>query len=166
MGRLADQKRQERIVEIAKILNNRGCDIEYWILGTGPRERELKDLVHSEGLDNVVFFKGFQSNPYPYIKTADVFLLTSQTEGYPLVICEALCLGKAIVSTKVTGANELLSGDVGFLCGYNSLELSDAIEKVYRNPELLSFYSKKAYVKSLDFDIEKTMNEIYTVING
>lgn len=166
VGRLTDQKRQERIIEVAKILKKRRCEIEYWILGTGEREAELKTLVRNESLEEIVLFKGFQNNPYPFVDAADVFLLTSQTEGYPLVVCEALCLGKPIVSTAITGTEELLSSGFGLLCSYNTVELADAVECLYRSPELLKQYEKKATQRANIFDPQKTMREIYSVIDG
>lgn len=165
VSRLVQQKYQERIIEIASILKKRGRDIDYWILGTGPRENELKELVRVNDLEDTVFFKGFQSNPYPYMRSADVFLLTSETEGYPLVICEALSLGKPIVSTEVTGTDELLSNDVGLLCNHNTCELADAIEKLYCTPSLRDSYSKKSHLKSLDFAVTNVMNRIYSVFH-
>lgn len=44
------------------------------------------------------------------MKEADIYLNTSEAEGYPLVVCEALCLGLAIVATDISGASEILAG--------------------------------------------------------
>jgi glycosyltransferase involved in cell wall biosynthesis len=51
--------------------------------------------------------QGFHKNPYPFIKYSDAFVSVSIVESYPLVIAEALCLGKAIMATKVTGSKEM-----------------------------------------------------------
>ena len=51
---------------------------------------------------------GLKSNPYPFIKSADVFLLSSRSEAYPTVLLEALILNKKILATDVPGVKEIL----------------------------------------------------------
>lgn len=74
VGRLAEQKRQDRIIEVAKILKDKGRNVEFWILGVGPLESVLKEQARKAGVENMVLFKGFKSNPYPYMQAADIFL--------------------------------------------------------------------------------------------
>jgi len=164
VGRLEDQKKQERIIEVARILKGSGYDIEFWIIGTGSREKELKSLVNKYSLETTVLFIGFQLNPYPYIKAADIFILTSQAEGYPLVVCESLCLGKPIVSTDVTGPHELLNDGTGIICDDSVERLSKGVELLYNNPDLLILYSSKAKQKSKMFNVEQSMQEIYNIL--
>ena len=164
VGRLAEQKRQDRIIEIAKILKDRGRNVEFWILGVGPLESALKAQARKVGVEDMVLFKGFKSNPYPYMQAADIFLLTSDTEGYPTVICEALCLGKPIVSTNVTGADELLADGVGIVCNYDVNEMADSIEKLMFNPLLLKKYAQLSEQKGQKFDKEAIMLQIYSLM--
>lgn len=79
------------------------------ILGEGELEEELKKLAESLGIEDRVSFVGFKKNPYAYMKRADVFALTSRTEGFGHVLVEALTLGVPIVSTRCNpGAEEIL----------------------------------------------------------
>ncbi len=164
VGRLAPQKRQERIIEVAALLKDRGYDIDFWILGTGVLESALKDQVCKKNLTKSVHFLGFQTNPYPYIKAADVFLLTSDAEGYPLVVCEALCLGKAIVSTNVAGVEELLGNQTGILTGFAPYDIAKVIEKLKDNSQLVKTYSERAIIKGKQFDVSQTMDNIYSIL--
>lgn len=164
VGRLVSAKRQDRIIEIAKMLKKKGLDVDFWILGTGTLESELKNKALEYDVSNMVHFLGFQINPYPYIKAADLFLMTSDTEGYPLVICEALCLGKPIVSTNVTGVDELLANGIGVVCDFNVEEIVNEIIKLVMNADVLSTYADLSERKGLEFDKQTILNRIYSII--
>jgi glycosyltransferase involved in cell wall biosynthesis len=74
------------------------------ILGKGPLHGELTARAEHLGLADAVRFAGFQSNPWPYLKHADAFVLSSRYEGLPNVLLEALALGTPIVATDCPGA--------------------------------------------------------------
>jgi glycosyltransferase involved in cell wall biosynthesis len=127
---------------VHKRLLNKGIDHEVWILGTGPDENILKEQAEKLEITQSCLFLGFR-NPYPYLKSADIFVMTSDYEGLPLVMCEAMILAKPVVSTAVTGPNELLEGGRYGLLVENT---EDAIEKglsdMLQNKELREEYSR------------------------
>lgn len=116
--------------------------------------------------DNVHFL-GFQSNPYPYIAAADAFLMTSDSEGFPLVVAEAMCLGKAIISTRITGPMEMLdNGRCGILTGFSPEEIADAAASLMDDPQKLSLYQHLAYERAVSyFNIDNVMAQINDAIN-
>ena len=69
------------------------------LVGDGPLKSELKGLAQTLGIEDRVHFVGLQSNPYPWIARARVFVLSSSWEGYPNVLLEAQSLGIPIVAT-------------------------------------------------------------------
>ena len=73
------------------------------ILGEGPCEASLRALADRLGLADKVHFLGFQSNPYPWMKWADLFVLSSRYEGLPNVMLEALSLGTPVVGMDCPG---------------------------------------------------------------
>lgn len=84
---------------------------------TSPEEAEYKSrmeaLVAELGLAQKVIIPGFRTNPYPWIKGADLFVMSSRSEGLPLVLVEALVLGVPVVSTACpTGPDEILVGEL------------------------------------------------------
>ena len=164
VGRLASQKRQDRLIRTAKVLKTMGLDFEVWILGTGPMEQELKSLVKKEGVANEVKFLGFQTNPYPYIKAADMFLLTSDTEGWPTVICEALSLGCPVVSTRVTGSEELLGTGAGILTSKDPETIGKTVYDLASSPELLAQYAAMAAKRGREFNPEEVLKQVYSII--
>jgi glycosyltransferase involved in cell wall biosynthesis len=81
------------------------------ILGEGPDREELQSLVMRLGLAQHVQLPGFVANPYPYMARAAVFVLSSDWEGLPAVLIEALYCGTAVVSTDCpSGPREILAG--------------------------------------------------------
>lgn len=79
------------------------------LLGEGELEQSLRQLATQLQIDEYVSFFGFQQNPYAYMKRADVFALTSLSEGFGHVLVEALAVGVPIVSTRCNpGAEEIL----------------------------------------------------------
>lgn len=165
-GRLSKEKRHDRLIKAITILRNEyQLDVELWIIGKGDNLPKLVDLANNLGIKDSISFLGFKTNPYPYIKSSDIFALSSDTEGYPLVICEALCLGKPIVSTDTTGPSELLADNVGILTEKDENSLAAGLAKLCQEPALLTEYSKRSIKKSMDFCPEEIMNEIYDIVN-
>lgn len=115
VAKLRKQKGYDRLLKVISRLNQMKFEFDLWIVGDGPEEENLKRLASNLELNNVYFF-GLQNNPYPYIKSADCFILSSYFEGYGIVVKEALYLKKLIVSTRVTGPIEILEdGKYGIL---------------------------------------------------
>ncbi len=166
VGRLCEQKRQDRLIEAISILHKQhGLRVECWILGKGDLLESLQQLSKQLNVDDRVHFLGFKDNPYPFMASSDAFVLSSDTEGYPLVLAEAVCIGKPIVSTDVTGTKEVLGDDCGFICSTNSDEIADAIFRLATNPDLLTDQKNKSLKRAKSFDVENVMTQIYDVLS-
>lgn len=118
------------------------------IVGSGPEEESLKGLVQKLGLVKNVMFEGWQEDPSQYFHTADAFLLTSNYEGYGMVVVEALAAGCPVVMTDVGCAGEVVqNGENGLVVPVGDREaLVRAITRVVTSgvkfnvapPELLT----------------------------
>lgn len=116
LGRLDPQKNFSTLIEaFAKVLETKPCRLI--ILGKGREKAELQALIKELNLENYVALPGFVNNPYPYLKKAAVFVLSSLWEGLPNVLIEALALGTPVVSTNCPcGPAEILdNGKYGSL---------------------------------------------------
>jgi glycosyltransferase involved in cell wall biosynthesis len=141
VGRLTVQKRFDKLLNVHKRLLDEGVDHEVWILGTGEKEKALKAQAKRLGITHSCLFLGFR-NPYPYLRSADVFAMTSDYEGLPVVICEAMVLAKPIVSTAVTGPNELLErGRYGLLVENTEDAIQKGLSDMLQNEALRQDYS-------------------------
>ncbi len=91
---------------------NSATQYDLVILGQGELEDELKAQVNALGIDERVHFLGFKKNPYPYVKQARFFVSTSNAEGFPNAIVEAMCLGKAVLATNCeSGPAEIIADE-------------------------------------------------------
>lgn len=163
IGRLINSKRFDLIIKAHKEVIKKGVKHNLIILGEGPLEKELKNLCKDLKLENSVKFIGFKKNPYPYIKLSDLYIMASDYEGLPLVICEALTLGKAIISTNCTGPSELLNeGESGILVKRGDyLELAEKIEMCLRNEKIRKGYEFKSLEQVELFKSDNIIKQIY-----
>ncbi len=125
VGRLSAQKNQKALIDIATELRARGRTEKICVVGDGELRQDLLAYAAARGLRTYdawtasaldstydIYFVGKQPNPYPFIRNASVFLLTSGYEGFPLVLGEALACGLPIISTDCpTGPREILTFD-------------------------------------------------------
>ncbi|OYQ63090.1 glycosyl transferase [Pseudanabaena sp. SR411] len=132
VGRLEDQKDYPTLIKaFAKV--RAVCNARLMILGWGPDQSKLGALVAELSLTEHVEMPGFVKNPFPYMKKAAVFALSSRWEGMPNVIIEALTIGTPVVSTNCeSGPTEILNdGTYGELVPVgDSQSLADALLKV------------------------------------
>lgn len=111
-GRLVYQKGFDLLIDAIALL--RGQRLHLTILGDGPLRSELMQKANRLGVGNQVRFVGFQPNPYPYFRQADIFVLSSRFEGLPNVVLEALACGTPVVATPAPGGvREILEGMEG-----------------------------------------------------
>lgn len=120
VGSFKAQKNQALLIKaFASVARHRAAKL--MILGEGELHDELVALAHGEGVGDRVIFPGFAMNAWPYYRSSDLFVLSSDYEGLPLVLIEALYCGLRIVSTDCkSGPRELLdNGAYGRLvpCG-------------------------------------------------
>jgi glycosyltransferase involved in cell wall biosynthesis len=104
VGRLFPEKDHDLLLKCMLAIHAAFHAATLTIVGTGPLEATLKAQQKKLGLDGCVHFAGFQSNPYPFLKHADLLVLSSRHEALPNVVLEALALGKFVVATNCSGA--------------------------------------------------------------
>lgn len=129
VGRLDDQKGYDLLIETMKKLDHR---FHLTIVGEGKDESKLKYLVESFDIREKVTFVEFQSNPYVYMKYADLYILSSRYEGLPNVVLEANACGTPVVAFNCPGGTgEIIeNGKNGFLCECGNItELAKKINK-------------------------------------
>ncbi|MCM2675726.1 glycosyltransferase [Alkalicoccobacillus plakortidis] len=99
VGRLHVQKDYKTLLHAFKQVNDVRANTRLMIVGDGPEKDTLMELTAELNLTEVVDFVGFQNNPYPYMKKADLFVLSSAWEGFGNVLIEAFAMGTTVVAT-------------------------------------------------------------------
>lgn len=108
-------KRSDRIIKLAQVLIKNKIYFKWYIVGTGNDLFKLQSMITNNNLNNSIFLLGSKKNPYPYFKFANVFVLTSQYEGKPIVIDEALSLGLPVITTNYSEAKNQVPKSKGFI---------------------------------------------------
>lgn len=110
VGRLAKEKGQDIIPEVAAYLKNQGIAFRWYLVGDGKLRPEIEQKCVEYGVSGEVVFLGTTPNPYPYLKQADLYVQTSVHEGFCITLAEAKAFGLPIISTDCAGAHEQLDG--------------------------------------------------------
>jgi len=167
VARLSEQKRVDILLEALARAVRQGVHCKCIIVGDGPRKNQLLEQASSLGLAENVFFEGFHEDVRPYLQAGSAFILTSDTEGLPLSILEAMACGLPSIVTDVGGNAELITHRVhGLIVPRESVdEIADAISYLATHPEERAQMARMARAKACDaFDIEKAIAEIRQVI--
>lgn len=136
VGSFEQRKRHDRLLVAYKAS---GVATPLLLLGKGKEDevKRIVDLIGKLGLEDKVICGGFHKNPYPYIKNAKALVLTSDREGLPTVLIEALILRTPVISVDCpSGPKEILSGSLApFLIPMqDEVALANAIRRMDENP--------------------------------
>lgn len=158
VGRLAKQKRPERLVEAMMLIK---APVTLTIVGDGEDRAKLEKFVSENRLQNIVFRGAlFGDDLIEAYKNADVFVLPSDKEGMPLVALEAMATGLPIVGSDVLGITELIDG-TGVLVKNPSPEtFAETINDLAENPDRLDNLSKKSVEKARSFSWQKLVRRL------
>jgi len=122
---------------LLEVLSKLPLNYNLVLVGSGDEEEHLKRLAKSLNIEERVTFEGHRSNPYPYLKSADLFILTSEHEGFPNVLLEANSLGLPIVAFACPGGiTEIIEeGENGFSVSNGDIDaMVDTIIKASSYP--------------------------------
>ncbi|WFC14071.1 glycosyltransferase [Aeromonas salmonicida] len=168
VGRLLnDQKAFDVLLDAHRINISAGLNYHLTILGEGSDRSTLEAYITEHQLGDNTSLLGFKDNPYPYIAGCDIFVISSHYEGYPVVLVEAMTLGKPIVSTDCTGPKEALSnGEFGHLVPIaNAQALADGLKMLLENDAIRERYAELSKQRSEFFSFERSMRDIETLLN-
>jgi glycosyltransferase involved in cell wall biosynthesis len=132
VGRLSEQKGQIVLLNALAVLAREGVQFRMTIAGDGPLRPELDRRIRELGLEGQVELVGWQTNAQvlSLIRGARAFILPSFAEGLPVVLMEALALGRPVVTTYVAGIPELVDESCGWLVPAGDVErLAGAIKQ-------------------------------------
>lgn len=110
VGRLSEEKGQDIIPEVASYLKANNVQFRWYLVGDGKIKPEIEEKCMKYGVSNDVVFLGITTNPYQYLKQADIYVQTSVHEGFCITLAEAKVFGLPIISTDCAGAREQLDG--------------------------------------------------------
>ncbi len=144
IGILREQKNQKFLIKNAKKLKDMGLDFEIAIVGNGPLESELKALIRSEGVEDIVKMLGLREDIPILLNQAHALVMPSHYEGLPITILEAAAARLPIISTDV-GVIKSVVGDDAKIVDIDSF--LDAMVDLYNNYEIAQARSDRLFKK-------------------
>lgn len=164
-------KNHKQVIDAIKALRDYYSNVYYLIVGTGEKEKELKNYVLFSNLGDRIKFLGYRKDIPEILNAVDIFALTSLREGLPRAIMEAIAAGKPIVATNVRGNRDLVVDGVnGYLVPVNDVEATaKAIAKLASNKILRTKMGEEGKKIIRDYAIEKVlkeMDEVYSLYLG
>ena len=168
VARFSSQKDHTSLIRSINLLKDKYKNIKVVLIGSGNKKKEIQNLIVELGLSKIIKILNFKKNPFPYIKQSDLFILSSNFEGLPNVLLEAITLDKFVISSNCpTGPSEILdNGKGGLLFKVGDYrKLSEKIIYTINNKKKCSkklLYAKKRLER---FDFSKNLLKYYTILN-
>ncbi|WP_232815860.1 glycosyltransferase [Chryseobacterium capnotolerans] len=166
IGTVYPQKGYDRLLDVHKKLMDEGLKHQIIIIGDGFDFENIQAKLNQLGLQETVKMLGFRSNPYPYLKQSDFYVMSSRHEGFPTIIAEALILNKPVVSTDVSGIKDLLQdGKLGLITPNSEDGIYEGMKQFLTNSELSGHYEKEISQTDLPFVLEKSVAHLQEIID-
>ncbi len=166
VGRFAPEKHFENIVPAAKALQAMNLAFMWHIVGDGSERARVEMLITENGLKDYVILEGSKTNPYPYMKYADLFVHPSYIESQGMTVLEAMALGVPCVVTKSRGPCEfIVDGVNGLLTEQSPESLAEKVLSILTDKTLYQSI-KENTVCPEQFAPDRVMKQIEALIDG
>lgn len=149
VGRLSMEKGQFRCIEAVARLKEEGYKVKWYAVGDGPSRKDYETLARKLKVEEECIFIGATTNPYPFMRQADIYIQPSSYEGYCITLAEAKLFNHPIITTDFIGAKEQIEeGKTGFIVEMSSEAIFKAVKRLIDKPFLYNEMSKALGYKS------------------
>lgn len=165
VGRVSAEKGQDMIPAVTRRLLDAGHNVRWYIVGDGDTRPKVESLIRQHGVEENVILLGTKTNPYPYMRSCDLYVQPSYTEGYSTTICEAGMLGKAIVGTKPSGGiyDQITNGEDGFIVDATVDGLTEGIRTLMEDKALRNQFETN--IQKKNFEGKGEIQKFFDFIN-
>lgn len=137
VGRFSYAKNFDNVPQICKAILEKGINVKWYLIGYGGEEPLIRNNIKKYGMEERVIILGKRDNPYPYIKSCDIYVQPSRYEGKAVTVREAQILHKPVVITDFpTAHSQLTDGYDGVIVPLGNEECADGIIKVIKDRAL------------------------------
>lgn len=148
-------KKLTRIIEASKKLLDKKYEFRVILVGDGQDHSLYKNMIKDYKLEKNILLLGKKVNPYPYLKLSDCFILSSEYEGYGIVLDESRILNVPIISTDVADSKKIMNDGYGILCKNTTDGIYVAMKQ----------FLDKGYKIKKEFDYHKFNDNVTKKIN-
>lgn len=164
VARFHPQKSVDRLVEAFSYVHKMNPNTRLIIIGDGEQKDLIQDLIILNKLESSVELLGILKNPYPYIKGADIFILSSLYEGFPTIIIESLLSGTPVLATNVAGVSEqIIKEEYGWIVNNTKEDLQEKMLEISRNPNIISNFKQR--LLGYKYPNEEILNAYYNIFS-
>ncbi len=158
VGKVVPVKGFMKLARIHKRLKDKGYPVRTYLIGDGDECTKIQEYVSDNNLEETFSFLGYQINPYKYVARCDAFVCTSSAEGFSTAATEALIVNTPVITTPVSGMEELLGEDpCGVICGFDEESIMQELEKWILEPDVVNEFKEKTRVRAVQFSKQKTV---------
>lgn len=137
VGRICKMKRYDLAADAAKLLKERGVRFTWYVIGDGALRGEIEKRIAENGIGGQFLLLGSRRNPYPYFKRCDLYVQTSDFEGFGITVSEAKMFRKPIVSTDFPAVGAQLENEYdGLIVNIDARSIADGIERMIEDKDL------------------------------
>ena len=162
------QKRLKEWIDVFKLMHKKYPGIRGCIVGDGILNAEIRSYLKEEGMENKIVLPGLQTNVLPWLSAMDIFMMTSEFEGLPIALLEAMSMECAVVCTDAGGIKEVIRNNIdGFLVPVDQWkELEKPIGYFLENPNNIKIFGGKARQRVKEsFSLKSMVKELETLYN-
>lgn len=164
LGRFSPPKKLDEVPQICDLIRRNGINVKWYIIGFGGEEQLIRDKIAEYGMQDYVIILGKKANPYPYIKSCDIYVQPSRYEGKSVAVREAQLLHKPVVITDFPTANsQLKNGIDGVIVPLEVTDCANAISDFIKNTDLQNKLVENT--KKTDYTNSSEINKLYELVN-
>ena len=138
-ARFLEWKGWDKLLDVAFDLKKRGIIFQLHL--AGPDDEGYKEVLskisNESGLEDFIVFHNEYENIYDFFDQIDIFIFLSESEGFGLVLLEAMAYGLPIVASDIAPINEFVDDETGILVNRSdSVEISNQVQRLLKSAEL------------------------------
>lgn len=160
------QKRLKEWIDVFKALHAKHPAVRGIVVGDGILNNEIRAHLKASGMEPYILFPGLQTDVVPWLSAMDVFMMSSEFEGLPVALLEAMSMECVAVCTDAGGIKEVIRDrQDGFMVPLDQWQqLGDALEYLYLHPEERHRYAKAARQRVLEtFSLKAMVQQLESV---
>ena len=165
-GELNENKNQKTLISAAALLKDKIPNLKVLLAGNGPKEQDLCDQIHGEGMEGIIKLLGYRTDLEKVVPAVDLVVSCSKREGMPLNIIEAMLCKKPVVASHNRGHDELVrEGVTGFLARPEDVtQFSALIARLHQDKELASRFGEAAYQAAQAYTVSSVRLELTALL--
>lgn len=169
VGKLMPNKGFDKLARIHARLIREGYKVHTYILGEGPERNKIEKIADENGCADTVTLLGYATNPYKYVVKCDIFVCSSVAEGFSTAATEALILGVPVVTTRVSGMEEMLgeNNEYGIVvAGIDEEKLYDGIKEMLNSTTCLQHYCEMSRNRGENYGKKHTIDAVENMLKS